>query len=166
MKLLLSNRDDIAAQPWKIRRRTASCDCHGEKENDMLRNRKTILPALLLGLSLFLVPCVALAQNDASQTNQSQLPPGSLSIIVPCNGGGTFLGRGVLIGIKVTFVVNLPSSGCPVKLSCPDIDPTGLQAFVSPRGEGPAIFGCGTGRMQLTGLAGAGTARIYIGGAD
>jgi len=132
----------------------------------MLRNCKMTLPALLLGLSLFLVPRAALAQNDAPQTNQSQLPPGSLSITVPCNGGGTFIGRGVLIGIKVTFVVNLTSSGCPVKLSCPDIDPTGLQSFVFPRGEGPVVFGCGTGRMQLTGLNGAGAARIYIGGAD
>jgi len=123
-------------------------------------------PAWLLALSLFVVPLAARAQNDAPQTEAQTagLPPGSLSIVVPCNGGNTLLGIGGAVGIKVTFVVNLPSSGCTAVLDCPDI--AGDPAFVAPRGTGPAVFGCGTGRLRLTGGNGGGTARLYIGGAD
>jgi len=132
----------------------------------MLQFRKTTVSTLLLTLSLVLVAAAAHAQNEEPQatTNQQAPPPGSPSIVIRCNGGNTLLGLGGAIGIKVTFVVNYPNSGCPVVLDCPDV--VGDPSFLALRGTGPAVFGCGIGRLRLTGGAGGGNARVYIGGAD
>ena len=132
----------------------------------MLLQRKTTVSTLLLGLLLVLAQGMAHAQNDDSPagTGPANIPPGAPSIIVNCNGGNTLLGLGGGIGIKVTFVVNYPNSGCAVVLDCPDVP--GDPAFVALKGTGPAVFGCGVGRLRMTGAAGGGRARVYVGGAD
>jgi len=132
----------------------------------MSRKETIAVAALLIAMSLFWLPSASLAQsNHGESTAQQSAPPsGSPSIVIPCNGGNTTLGMGGAVGIKLTFVLNYPTSGCWVKLQCIDL-PT-ADFFVAAPGTGPAVFGCAAGRIQLIGGDGGGFARVYIGGAD
>jgi hypothetical protein len=121
----------------------------------------------LLILVLLVVIGVHLASTQDSVPRRTSLkhgPDDVTSVTIQCDGRETLLGLGGDTPIKITFVMNDELSGCSARLDCPDVAGDPVSTF--PPDYLLTVFGCETGRMRLTSLAGSGNLILDIGGAD